>query len=107
MGRGQGRKLLGKTRLLHRQVTQDIDKERLFAGIVAIEGLLRGNPRLQQAGINARRQIALLEKEPVGGSAKPLVGLLGTCILSAFHWHSSHNIRNVEYVTYIMTQRTM
>jgi len=34
------------------------------------------------------------------------VGLLGTCILSAFHWHSSHN-RNVEYVTYIMTRRTM
>src|SRR6266568_8338988 len=105
MGRGQGREFLGKARLLQRQVAQDIDKECFLVGIVAVEGLLRGNARLRQDGTNACRQVPLLEKEPVGSGTKPLAGLLGACVLSVFHFHPSHN-RNVKYVT-IMGQRAV
>src|SRR5215469_17320101 len=97
MRRWQGRKLLGKARLLHRQVGQDIDKERLFVGIMTVEGLLRGNTRLRQDGINARRQVPLLEKQPVGGGTQPLACLLGACVLPVFH--SSHSVITVTYST--------
>src|ERR671933_587414 len=43
LGWGQGRKRGGKARLLQRQMAQDIDKEVLFTGIVAVEGLSGGN----------------------------------------------------------------
>src|SRR6266487_4596739 len=99
-------KLLGKTRMLHCQVAQDIDKECLLAGIVAVEGLLRGNTSLCQNGINARCLVTVLEKESMSGSAKPLACLLGACILSVFHCHSSNN-RNVKYVTVIIKRRAM
>src|SRR6266568_1687665 len=103
MGCGQGRQFLGKARLLQRQVAQDIDKEGLLVGIVAVEGLLRGDTRLRQDGIDTCCQVPLLEKEPVGGGTKPLAGLLGACMLPVFHWHSSL-FSNVLYVT-IITQR--
>src|SRR3954452_6669125 len=98
MGRGESHQLLGKAWLLQSQVTQDLDKEFLFAGIVAVEGLFRGNARLRQNGINARRQIALLKKQPEGGGANPLACLLGAGVLPVFHGYSFHN-RNVLYVT--------
>src|SRR6266568_2241799 len=98
MGRGQGRQFLGKAWLLHRQVAQDIDKESLLVGIVTVEGLLRGNPRLRQDGVDARCQIALLKKQSVSGDAELLAGLLGASALPEFHWHSPH-FRNVKYVT--------
>src|SRR5260370_18231297 len=103
MGCGEGRKFLGKARLLQRQVAQDIDKECLLVGIMAVEGLLRGNARLRQNGIDARRQIALLKKEPVGSGAETLACLLGACVLSVFHGYPFFS--NVLYVT-IMTRRT-
>jgi hypothetical protein len=73
-----------------RQVGQDIDKECLFVGIVAVEGLLRGNARLRQNGIDARRQVPLLKKELVGGDAEALAGLLDASALSLFHCYGSH-----------------
>src|SRR3989442_1761847 len=89
VGRGQGRKLLGKAWLRKRQMAQHIDKEFLFAGIVTIEGLLRGNTRLRQNGIDTGCQIALLKKQPLGCGAEPLARLLGACVLSVFHGYSS------------------
>jgi hypothetical protein len=47
-------------------VAQNINKEFFFAPIVAIEGLLRGNTRVRQNGIDAGCQIALLKKQLVG-----------------------------------------
>src|SRR6266581_3790839 len=106
MWRRQVCKLLRKTWLLHRQVAQYIDKECLLAGIVAVEGFLRGNTSLCQNGINARRLIPLLEKESMGGGAKPLACLLGACVLSVFHCHSSLH-RTVLYGTIIVKRKTM
>src|SRR5260370_24638015 len=100
MGGGEGGKLLGKARLRKRQVGKDIDKVCLFVGIVAVEGLLRGNARLRQNGIDARRQVPLLKKELVGGDTEPLAGLLDAPALSMLHCCWPH-FSNVLYVTII------
>src|SRR5437879_2839855 len=86
-------------------MAQHIDKEILFAGIVTVEGLLRGNARLRQNGIDTGCQIALLKKQPLGCGAEPLACLLGACVLSVFHGRSSL-LRNVLSVT-IVTWRTL
>src|SRR5437868_2428769 len=86
-------------------MAQHIDKEILFAGIVTVEGLLRGNARLRQNGIYTGCQIALLKKQSLGCGAEPLSCLLGACVLSVFHGYSSL-FRTVLYVT-IITRRTL
>jgi hypothetical protein len=80
-----------------------VRKPASIAAIVAIESLLRGNARLCQNSIDARRQTALLKKQPVSGGAEPLACQLGVSALSVLHFSFSH-FSNVLYVT-IMTQR--
>ena len=99
-GRGQRHQPLGKARLLHRQLAQDIGEERLFAGVVAVERLLRGDTSLGQNGVNAGRQIPLPQKQPVGSGPQPFPRLLSAPVRPIFRFHSPHlTFRTVPYRT--------
>jgi hypothetical protein len=89
MGWRQSGKFLRKAWLLKRQMAQDINKEGLLVGVVAIKRLPGGNPRLRQDSINAGRQVSLLEKQSVGSHAESFSGLLGASGLSVLHSSSS------------------
>src|SRR5258708_29886748 len=58
-------------------MTQDIDKELLFAGIVAVQRLLGGDASFRQNRIGARRQITLTKKQPIRGGPDALACPLG------------------------------
>src|SRR5258706_16392680 len=58
-------------------MTQDIDKELLFAGIMAVHRLLGGDASVRQTRIGAGRQIALTKKQPVRRGTDALACLLG------------------------------
>src|SRR5690348_12024237 len=63
-------------------MAHDVNEEFLFAGVVAVERFLRGDTRRLPDRVDARRQIALLKKEPLSGGADALACLFSAAVPS-------------------------
>ena len=79
-------------------MAHDINEEFLFARVMAVDSLLRGDTSRHADRIHACRLIPLLQKEPARGGANPFARLLGAAIASVFDGHAAFPYRTVRYV---------